>query len=326
MAKSIKEQVGELEDATSVERRQKTVEAQLAAAKRLIAQQQARIEALSKSKFSLPSQKSRQPVGKTFIRVIVPDTHGCYLDPAAAAAFFSDLESLAPEEIVFIGDHIDCGGFLAQHHTMAYVAQSEYTFEQDVIASNAFFDRVQEICPKARMHYLEGNHERRLEQWCVTQALRNHADAEFLRKMFSVESFLNTSKRGINFYAQGKTYDNCRIPSCIKLGKCYFTHGSKHGKRAADQMLARFAAPVVFGHVHKLLAASDRNVKDGEVGAWCCGYLGILQPLWRHSDPTDWTQGYGVQLVRSDGDFLHINCPIINGRSYLVQLTERAGK
>ena len=53
-------------------------------------------------------------------------------------------------------------------------------------------------------------------------------------------------------------------------------------------------------------------------GAWCCGYLGRAQPLWRHSDPTDWTQGYGVQLVRPNGDFLHINTPIIEGKSYLT--------
>ena len=55
------------------------------------------------------------------------------------------------------------------------------------------------------------------------------------------------------------------------------------------------------------------------------GYLGTIQPLWMHSDPSDWTHGYGLQLVRSDGDFLHINVPIIDGRSYLMQLTSKVG-
>ena len=85
-------------------------------------------------------------------------------------------------------------------------------------------------------------------------------------------------------------------------------------------MLNRFKANIVFGHVHKLLAVGDRNVKDGEMGAWSVGHIGQQQPMWRHGDPTDWSQGYGFQIVQTNGDFFHINVPIIDGRSYLASL------
>lgn len=118
----------------------------------------------------------------------------------------------------------------------------------------------------------------------------------------------------------GEFYDDCRIQGTVRAGKCFVTHGTRHGKNAAQQMLSRFNACVVFGHVHKLLSASDRNVKDGEIGAWSVGHLGQQQPCWRHGDPTDWSQGYGFQIVQPSGDFLHINVPIIEGRSYLYTL------
>jgi predicted phosphodiesterase len=297
-----------------------SLQEKLATANRIIEQQQERIENLAKAKFSIPTQRHAKTSKGCYVRLIVPDTHGSAIDTAAAAAMFADIPELNPKEIVHLGDAIDCGGFLAQHHTWGYVAESEYTFEQDVAAANVFFDKLQSLAPKATIHYLEGNHDRRIETWCVTQSLRSSIDAAYLKKMFGVAVQLNIEPRGINHWEQGKRYMDCRIPATIRLGNCFFTHGTKHGKNAAAAMLSRFAGNVVFGHVHKLLSASDRTVKDGEIGAWCPGALCHEQPLWRHSDPTDWCQGYGVQLVRPSGDFLHINVPIIDGKSYLIQL------
>lgn len=319
--------IADLQSANAEKTQVKRLRSQVAAYERLVEQQQQRIDKLSAQKVVAPRQPSSSPMPVEpggFVRVIVPDTHGCFIDQPAADAMLSDIKSLDPREIVMIGDHIDCGGFLAQHHVWGYVAEAAYTFEEDVAAANQFLDSLQSAAPNATIHYLEGNHEARIEKWCVTQALRDGTDAAFLLGLLGTEKILHLKKRGINFYAQGKCYAGCRIPSTIKLGKCYFTHGTKHGKRAADQMLQRFGASVVFGHVHKLLSASDRTVKDGEIGAWSVGCLCSLQPKWRHSDPTDWMHGYGTQLVRENGDFLHINVPVINAESFLVPFTQAA--
>ena len=58
----------------------------------------------------------------TFCRVIIPDSHGCYIDEGAAAAMLADLAVIRPASIIMLGDHLDCGGFLAQHHTIGFVA------------------------------------------------------------------------------------------------------------------------------------------------------------------------------------------------------------
>lgn len=278
------------------------------------------IEKLRGTKFRLPVGRKTKVDGKPFCRFAVPDTHGCLIDPQAASAFFSDMEIVKPAEVVLLGDHLECGGFLAQHHTLGYVAQTEYTFDEDVSATNQFLDRMQSIIPNARFDYIEGNHERRIENWCTTQALANKTDAEFLRRMFSASSVLHLEKRNINWIRQGVFYDDLPLPATIKRGLCYFTHGSSTAKHAASEHVKKFGGNVVYGHTHRADSYFIRTVKTGVIGAWSPGCLCVLQPLWQHTNPTDWSHGYGLQLVNPDGSFLHINVPIIDGKSYLHPL------
>lgn len=303
---------------------QSTEKKRIAELERLVQKQQERIENLNKSKFKIPTSKGSIPKGD-YVRIAVPDTHGCHADELALASFLGDLEALSPsvKEIVLLGDHLDCGGFLAQHWTLGYVAETSYTFEDDVSATNQFLDKIQELCPSAKIYYLEGNHERRLSKWCVTQALKNAQDAAYLQSLFGVDSVLSIEKRGIQLYEQGKFYDRLPIPATIRLGRCFFTHGSRTGQNPAKLMLSDFAGNVVFGHVHRMDSYTTRTVNDGVIGAWTPGCLTKLQPLWNHTQVTGWSHGYGMQLVRDNGDFLHVNVPIIDGKSYLTQLTDR---
>ena len=289
----------------------------------IIEEQQNRIERIESGLFKFPKQKPGK-TPSTFLRVCLPDTHGCCVAPAAISAFLADLESLKPHEIIMLGDHVDCGGFLAQNHTMGYVAQTSYTYEDDLSAANQLLDEMQKICPSARIEYLEGNHEFRVSRYCVTQALRNGQDANFLLKLLSVKNQLRLKDRGIPYYQQGQFYDDCPIPATIKRGKCHFTHGSRTGSNAARSMLHDFGGNVVFGHVHRAMSFVAQTVKGGQVGAWCPGFLGKLQPYWMHTQITGWAHGYGLQIVEeTSGDFLHLNVPIIDGKSLLFSLTKR---
>jgi UDP-2,3-diacylglucosamine pyrophosphatase LpxH len=283
-----------------------------------------KLENFRASKFKMPTSKATKVKG-AFSRVIIPDTHGCHVEEKAIAAFLSDLEILNPAEIVMLGDHLECGGWLAQSHTLGYVAQTTYTFEDDINAANQLLDRLQEICPKATFHYIEGNHEQRIERWCVTQALRNSSDAALLLKHHSPISVLGLEKRNIPYYRRSEFYQDLPIPGTIKLGRCHFTHGLSTAKHAASVHLIKFGGNVVYGHTHRADSFVDRTVTEGVIGAWSPGCLCKLQPYWMHTNLTGWSHGYGLQLVAGDGSFLHINVPIIDGRSYLVQLTERIG-
>lgn len=255
-----------------------------------------------------------------FKRVAIPDTHGQHVDQQALKATLADIKELKPSEIVLLGDHIDCGGFLAQHHVMGYVAETRTSFEEDVAATNAFLDAVQNAAPQATIHYIEGNHERRIERWIVTQTLRHPADSAMFKRWFGVEACLSLKKRGIQHYEQGQAYCDLRVPCTIKLGKCYFTHGHRTGRHPAAQMLKDFGANVVFGHCHRRDTDNQPSVEAGDIGAWSPGCLSQKQPLWMHSAPTTWAHGYHLQLCRGNGDFLPVNVPVIDGKSFLVPL------
>ena len=418
-----------------------------------------------------------------FVRVVVPDTHGCFIEEEVAKAFINDLAMLNPTEVVLLGDHIDCAGFLAQHHGITYINETKYSFEEDVAACNTFFDAVQKAAPKAEYHYLSGNHEcipsnggevltkrgwvviqdvtladtvgamtedgtfkwvnpskiheydydgdlitadtrgfsvsvtpnhrivyrsqsdkyteklagdmvnagaydiyanakcsdtginfidsdthqdtvrvegrdfrkehyvgkvhclttetgnffirrngkvhltgnSRIEKWIATSTMRNPRDSAFLYKRFSPESVLSLDARKIPYYRQSVCYMGLAIPGTIKLGACAFTHGSRTGRYSASAMLHDFGGNVVFGHIHSQQQFNTRNVHSGEIGAWSPGTLAKLQPMWMHTQQTNWTHGYGLQLVHPDGTFLHINVPIINFKSQLQPLSDVIG-
>src|SRR5688500_12324455 len=80
-------------------------------------------ELLSRQVKVFKSAKEQASTG-TWYRVIVPDSHGSHIDRSAAGAFLRDLEYLKPREVVWIGDHLDWSGFLAQHPTWGHVAET----------------------------------------------------------------------------------------------------------------------------------------------------------------------------------------------------------
>ena len=272
-------------------------------------------------------RKAKASKGGVTLRVIVPDSHGCFVDQAAASAMLADIKLLKPSSIILLGDHLDCGGFLAEHHTWGYVAETDYTFEDDIEATNQFLDQLQSAAPQATIEYLEGNHERRIEKWIVTDVLKkgkgSRGSVKMLNSMFSTQTVLGLDRRKIPIYKQGEWYDGCHVPGTILRDNCYFTHGQFTSKAAAAAHLAKYNSNIWFGHTHRMDMATKRTVSSGPIGAWNPGCLCQLQPYWMHQNLTDWVNGYGIQLVQRGLGHLNLQIPIINGVSYLSPLIHR---
>ncbi len=270
--------------------------------------------------------KPNPPAKGEILRVIIPDSHGAHIARNAAAAFLSDLKQLNPHEIVMLGDHLDCGGFLAQHQTMGYVAETSTTYESDIMATNEFLDQIQKLAPRARIRYIEGNHEARVEKWCVTQALRNKRDAQFLLDAFGPVSLLKLKERGIDYIRACVRYDDLPVPGIIKLGACHFAHGTSFGVHATHDHVKKYGVSICHGHTHRAQSSIIRTVGSGTLGGWSPGCLAQLQPYYMATSPTDWSHGYGLQVVNKSGKFLHINVPILDGESLLLRGGSLLGK
>lgn len=255
------------------------------------------------------------------VTVIVPDSHGAHIDVSAKAAFVQDCKRLAPNRIVMLGDHVDCAGVFSTH-ARAYTDEMSESYEDDCAAANALLDEIQAAAPSAEIHYLEGNHEQRVERWAAS-TFSSEKDAKALLAKYAPAAMLRLRKRGIRYYKRSESYMGLSIPGTIRLGKCFFVHGVSHSKHAAATHLARFGASVVFGHVHRSMSVIERTVTSDGFGAWCPGTLAKLQPLYAHTSPTSWSHGYGVQFSNASGRFLHLNVPIHKGESLLVGVGRR---
>jgi metallophosphoesterase superfamily enzyme len=253
---------------------------------------------------------------KDFVRVVIPDTHGCHADQAALKAVLADIKSLTPKEVVLLGDHLDCGGVFSTH-ARSYTNELVESYQKDAEAANRLLDQVAKAAPLAAMHYLEGNHEARVERWAASTFL-NKDDADTMLSVYGPAAVLHLKDRKIRYYKRSVMYGGLPVPGTLKLGRCYFVHGASASQHAAATHLRMFGGNIVFGHVHRSQAIISRSVSAYAYGAWTPGCLCKLQPLYQHTSPTSWSHGYGVQFVSSSGEFLHVNVPIYHGRSTLT--------
>ncbi len=245
------------------------------------------------------------------------------MEAPAVAAALEDIRRIDPDEIVIGGDMADCGGFLAQHHVMGYVAETDYSYEEDIAAANTFLDQLQAAAPRAAIHYLEGNHENRVERWIITQTLRHQKDSRLIRSILAPDVMLGLPARGIRFYPRNEVHGDCRQPGFLRRGKCYFVHEISSSANAAADALKKVAGNVVFFHTHREDSARGFRPNVGDIGSWNPGCLCQKRPMWQHTKPNDWTNGYAVQFVAASENFLHINVPIVDGVSLLVPFTSR---
>jgi hypothetical protein len=286
---------------------------------RLLSQQ------LEKAQESLERERKRRRVdfgsakraGKSFLRVTFGDTHGCRVDKLAFAAFVADLKVLQPAEIVCMGDHLDCDGFLSSHKPIGYTSLSDYSFADDVAAANDMFDQIAKAAPGAVVHYLEGNHEARIRTWCRDNS-ENDRDKAFHERHYLPPNVLDLESRGVKFYPLHEQHCGLSKRGTIKLGKCHFVHGDSHAKRAAEAHLNAFAANVVFAHTHRAEMFASSTESSGTIAAWNPGCLCERHPMWQHSKASTWTHGYGLQFCENKtGNFQHVNVTIHEGLSLM---------
>ena len=261
--------------------------------------------------------------GQYYTRLAVGDTHGNHISIPARDAFLGDLEILKPEEVVLLGDLLDCSGTFSRFKKQ-YLREFSYSYSEDVSAANDFLDQVQRRVPSAKCYYLEGNHERRIEAWAVEQ-FENVLDAKKAVDAFGPRAALHLDKRGIAYYEYSLRHMGLEAPGVIKLGKCFFAHGFGKGIHASYNTLRKLADNIVHGHNHRSMSSILRQV-DSTSGAWCPGCLCDIQPYYFHSDPTDHTNGYHVQFVnRKTGWFAPWNVSVLDGVSVLPRIKEVLG-
>lgn len=251
-------------------------------------------------------------------RLIVPDSHGAHVDSDAAAAMLRDVRGMRVDEVVWLGDHLDCGGLFSTHQR-SYTREMAESFEDDCAGANWLLDEVQKAAPSAQQHYIEGNHEAHVERW-ASRTFHNKQDADRYLERQGPAAVLELKRRGIRYYKQSELHGSCSVPGMIRLGKVFFSHGWAFSKHATYAHLSGAGESIVHGHTHRAQSILSRTATSDAIGGHCPGTLAKLQPLYRHNSPSEWTHGYALQLVSHTGRFLHIHVPIVRGSSMLASV------
>lgn len=275
-----------------------------------------------------PAPAKQRPVARADkVRVYCGDSHGMRMDRAAVGAFLSDMRTLDPDEIVLGGDMLECGGHLARHMPIGYVALCDYTYQEDVSATNWFLDELQKAAPHARIVAIEGNHEQRVERFCVDQAMSNQQDADFLLQVYGPERMLRLKERKIAYYRQAEVHGEGLPRGWVDLGNMFVVHNpfgmSGGGKNAANKAVGKTAGNVTYFHTHTWDQSPQVFPVIGLVAAFCPGCLCEMSPMWKHSDPSGWNQGYDIDFVAASGNFQRVHVPIWRGESLAVSMVDR---
>lgn len=225
-----------------------------------------------------PKPRPRQPRDR--VEVIFGDVHGNKHDPLAVKALLADLRLINPDRIFMGGDIIDCGGFLAEHHTLGYVAETEDSYIDDCSVGNALLDDIQNAAGNAEIDYLEGNHEWRVERWAVTQKLSHHKDVELLRRTFHPRHVLHLEKRGIKYYEQGVVHVDKAPPGWVRKDGLWYVHKLSNSRNAASAAVDLASANVVYFDSHRIDYMPKYIPGRGMVAAWNPGCLCKRQPLY----------------------------------------------
>ncbi len=247
----------------------------------------------------------------------MPDSHGAYIDPTAARVFIADVKALKPKQVVWLGDHVDVSGIYSAHQPN-YVEDREYSYETDVASASAFLDAVMAHCSGDGV-YIEGNHEGHVERW-IARTIPHAKDAKAMLTLQAPDVRLHLKDRGLRYIRRSECYDGLAVTGTVQLGKAYFTHGFTASKFATAQHVVRYGNNIIHGHTHRVQEYGTRTVASDAIGGWCPGTLALLQPLYQHTNPTEWRHGYGLQVVSKDGKFIHVNVPIVGEWSGLQAL------
>ena len=169
---------------------------------------------------------------------------------------------------------------------------------EDYAVGNADLDLLESVLQdKTEKHYLEGNHELRVNKFQCNKA------SELTGGIKTVEEGLDLKRRGWKFHKYG---------TLLTIGKANFTHGLYLNKYHAEKHVSTFGDTIIYGDSHTFQAYTMTHGNNPHLGM-SVGCLRTLSPEWLHGKPNQWLHGMGVVYVLPGGNFYAYFLPIIHG-------------
>ena len=241
---------------------------------------------------------------------MMPDVHVPDHDRKAVDAFLDAVKAINPDELLIIGDFIDCKAPARWSKSTA----DEYagTLAGEIEAGKGMLQQIRDVYPDGEISFIQGNHEARIGSY-----LRKYAPA-LAGLVPSLPDLLELDRFGVGFRAQ--PYRIAPGVSAIH-GNLLSSVLSSAGQSAFKER-ARHGTSIVQGHTHRLGLGWDMQERPRfwmEAGHLCdpskAGYLDF-------KGQANWQQGFGVLHVLGERVFPEVHA-IHNGGSMFTRM-ERA--
>lgn len=249
---------------------------------------------------------------KLKVGLLIPDTHRPYHDRLAYKLMIKVAKDISPDEIVILGDYADFYSVMS-HQKDPRVMNMLIDEVEDV---NAGLDELDDLFPRAKKIFIEGNHCYRLERY-----LSDRAPALF--GITSTEHLLNINRRSNwKFVGYGPNQRH-------KVLNSYLTARHEPLASSAKATASKALCSLVYGHIHRIEESHLVGLDGSNHVCFSVGWLGdkkqdkIFSYVKGHHQ---WQLGFGIVYVdEKTGYFYHTKVHImddyscvVNGKKYTI--------
>lgn len=224
--------------------------------------------------------------------VVISDIHYPFHDKKAIEAMLRFVSTQQIDTIILGGDILDfydCSTFDKDPDRVN-------SLQKEINLAKGLFKRLRELKPEARIVFIKGNHEYRLERYLMKHPELYSLDALKLKNLLSLDEY------GIEYSDKG-----------IRLGSLKIIHGDvvrKFSAYSAKAEIEKHDCSGISGHTHRLSVyyqrSPERDLMWAESGCLC-----DLNP--EYAECPNWSNGFLFGTVHKDS-FSIMPIPIIKGR------------
>lgn len=206
--------------------------------------------------------------------IVVPDVHAPYHDKESYNAILSFVREHKPEGVVFIGDVVD------NYSVSKYDKNPERAnrLQEELDSANSVLSDMRKAAKDARIIYIEGNHEARMQKF-----LWRHPEIHGLRNL-QLPVLLGVKDLDIDYRKEYVWKDTFM-----------FTHGTRVNKYAARAELDDHGISGISGHTHHV----QTHMKKDYTGEKVWHSIGHIcdEKQCEYTERPDWQQAFAVVML-----------------------------
>jgi predicted phosphodiesterase len=230
----------------------------------------------------------------TKVTVILPDIQYPYHDALAMSKIIKVIKDIKPDHILQIGDALDFPQ--VSRWNVGKAGAYAPTLQKHIDGFKGLLTEIREAAPKARMTWLEGNHDLRIKDF-----ISSYAPALGTLRALEIENLFSLSELGVK-YVKGPLHVGTNT---------YAMHGHESGGYAASpnawdlKFLKRYGSDksFVFGHTHQPFLMTRAFGYEGKVSPRFTMNVGsVMDPVqatYVKDGAVNWVMSFA--LLRDDG-------------------------